>query len=452
MTEPVDLRLEGGSLLPLSERPSRDYGVAIEGERIAAVGRTDSLPAARRTIDVDGSIIAPGVVDEHVHDRSLGQSHKEDWETLTRSAAAGGVTTVLGHGNTDPYVERPADLERKFALAEQAALVDFGCFAWITDENYDDLAPLSAAGAVGFQASLAERPLDNGQLLTAMARCARTDRRLGLHVEDGDILESRWADAQTSGEERPIDHCRGRPAVAEAVGAQTAIRLARRTNCPLHVFQVSAGSTLDPLARARRRGLDVTVETCPHYLQFTDAAVAEQGSVAVVSPPLRSETERDSLWERGVEDGTIDCIGTDHAPHTDAEKRIDDPFGSSRGVSHGFVGLETAVPMLLTFAAADRLSYSQWRRLHSEMPARVWGLYPTKGSLQVGTDADITVVDPDREWTFDGDDLRSKGTVTPFDGETFQGAVTTTIVRGRVVYRDGDVVGNPGWGTRVGKT
>lgn len=452
MTEPVDLRLENGSLLPLSDERDGDCGVAIEGERIAAIGRTDSLPAARRTIDVGGGIIAPGVVDEHVHDRSLGQSHKEDWETLTRSAAAGGVTTVLGHGNTDPYVERPADLERKFALAERHAVVDFGCFAWITDENYENLAPLASAGAVGFQASLAERPLNSGELLTAMANCAETDRRLGLHVEDGDILESPWADAQTSGAERPTDHCRGRPPVAEVVGARTATQLARETDCPLHVFLVSAGSTLDPLARARQRGLDVTVETCPHYLRFTDAELTEQGSVAVVSPPLRSEDERAALWERGIENGVVDCIGTDHAPHTDAEKRVEDPFDSLRGVSHGFVGLETAVPMLLTFAAADRLSYSQWCRLHSEMPARTWGLYPNKGSLQVGTDADITVVDPDREWTFDSDALRSRGTVTPFDGEAFHGAVTTTVVRGRVVYADGDVLGDPGWGTRVQRT
>lgn len=450
MTEPVDLRLENGSLLPLSDDRDGDCGVAIDGGRIAAVGRTDSLPAARRTIDVGGGIIAPGVVDEHVHDRSLGQSHKEDWETLTRSAAAGGVTTVLGHGNTDPYVERPADLERKFALAERDALVDFGCFAWVTDENHEDLAPLASAGAVGFQASLAERPLDSGQLLTTMANCAETDCRLGLHVEDGDILESQWADAQTSGAERPIDHCR--PPVAEVVGARTATQLARVTDCPLHVFLVSAGSTLDPLLRAKQRGLDVTVETCPHYLRFTDAELTEQGSVAVVSPPLRSHDERAALWECGIENGVVDCIGTDHAPHTDAEKRVDDPVASLRGVSHGFVGLETAVPMLLTFAAADRLSYDQWRRLHSEMPARTWGLYPTKGSLQIGTDADITVVDPNLEWTLDRTTLRSKGTVTPFDGKEFRGAVTTTVVRGRVVYESGAVVGDPGWGRRVERT
>lgn len=449
MTERVDLRLTNGSLLTPDGVLSGGYGVAIDGERIAAVGRTDSLPPARRTIDVDGNVIAPGAVDEHVHDRSLGQSHKEDWATLTRSAAAGGVTTVLGHGNTDPYVERPADLERKFGLADRDAVVDFGAFAWVTEENYDRLAPLSAAGAVGFQASLAERPLDSGQLLTAMANCADTDRRLGLHVEDGAILDSRWADERTSGEERPRDHCRGRPAVAEAVGARTAVELAQETGCPLHVFQVSAGSTLDPLVRGKESGLDLTVETCPHYLRFTDAEMARQGSVAVVSPPLRSKSERALLWERGIEGGAVDCIGTDHAPHTDAEKRVEDPHGSIRGVSHGFVGLETAVPAMLTFAAAGRLSYPQWRRLHSEMPARTWGLYPNKGSLQVGTDADITVVDPDRAWTLGRARLRSKGTVTPFDGERFQGAVTTTVVRGRVVYADGEVVGDPGWGTRV---
>jgi len=469
----VDFRLENASLLTSAGLVTGDNGVAVDGETIVAVGRTDSLPPACRTIDCEGNIVAPGIVDEHVHDRSLGQTHKEDWGTLTRSAAAGGVTTVLGHGNTDPFVERPGDVERKLDLAAASAIVDFGCFAWVTAENYDRLGPLAAAGAVGFQASLAEAPLDSGQLLAATEHCVPTGRRFGVHVEDGAIIDARRAaveangkgttsgegatsgegttngEGATSGEGTAIDHCRGRPAVAEAVGAATVVELARETGCPLHVFQVSAGSTLDPLVRAKREGLDLTVETCPHYLRFTEAEMARQGSVAVVSPPLRSEAERDRLWSVGIDGGCVDCIGTDHAPHTDAEKRVDDPFGPVRGVSHGFVGLETAVPMLLTFVAQGRLSLAEWIGLHSEMPARVWGLYPEKGSLHVGTDADLVVVDPDREWTFDRANLRSKGTVTPFDGERFRGAVVTTIVRGRVVYEDGAVTGDSGWGERV---
>jgi len=445
----VDLRIENASLLTPAGLVSGNNGVAIDGESIVAVGRTDSLPPAGQTIDCEGQIVAPGIVDEHVHDRSLGQSHKEDWETLTRSAAAGGVTTVLGHGNTDPFVERPGDVERKLDLAAADAIVDFGCFAWVTEENYDRLGPLAAAGAVGFQASLAERPLDSGELLVAMEHCVPTGRRFGVHVEDGTILDTRRAAVEASGEGTAIDHCRGRPPVAEAVGARTVVELARETGCPLHVFQVSAGSTLDPLIRAKRGGLDVTVETCPHYLQFTEAEMERQGSVAVVSPPLRSEAERQQLWKIGLDSGCVDCIGTDHAPHTDAEKHVDEPFGPVRGVSHGFVGLETAVPMLLTFADRGRLSYTKWIGLHSAMPARVWGLYPEKGSLDVGTDADIVIVDPEREWTFDRANLRSKGTVTPFDGERFRGAVSTTIVRGKVVYEDDTVVDDPGWGTRV---
>jgi dihydroorotase/allantoinase len=447
--ETVDLRIEDASLLKPRGLVDGDNGVAIDGETIVAVGRTDSLPPARQTIDCEGKIVAPGIVDEHVHDRSLGQSHKEDWETLTRSAAAGGVTTVLGHGNTDPFVERPGDIERKLDLAARDAIVDFGCFAWVTQENYDQLDPLAEAGAVGFQASLAECPLDSGQLLTAMEHCVPTGRRFGVHVEDGAIIDSQRATVEASSEGTPIDHCRGRPPVAENVGAMTVVELARETGCPIHVFQVSAGSTLDPLVRAKRDGLDVTVETCPHYLQYTEAEMAQQGSVAVVSPPLRSAAERERLWIQGIDGGIVDCLGTDHAPHTNAEKHVDDPFGSIRGVSHGFVGLETAVPMLLTFVARGRLSYTQWIRLHSEMPAHAWGLHPEKGSLNVGTDADIVIIDPNRDWIFDSTNLRSKGTVTPFDGERFRGAVTATIVRGEIVYDDGTVIGDPGWGACV---
>jgi dihydroorotase/allantoinase len=444
----AETRIENARLLTEAGLTDGGMGVAVAGSELVATGRDGSLPPADRVVDVEGAIVAPGIVDEHVHDRSLGQTHKEDWETLTRAAAAGGATTVLGHGNTDPFVEDPDHLERKFERARRDALVDFGAFAWVTSNNYDRLAPLADAGAVGFQASLAERAPTDGQLLKAMETVAQLEERLGVHVENGAIIDRRTESLRAGDSDHPSDHGRARPAVAERAGAATVVELARETGCPLHVFQVSAGSTLVPLERARRDGLDLTVETCPHYLWFTDEEMDRQGSAAVVSPPLRSGAERDRLRE-GIAEGVVDCIGTDHAPHTDAEKAVEDPFGSVWEVDHGFVGLETAVPALLTLASEGLLTLPEWIRMASSEPARTWGLYPQKGSLQPGTDADLVVIDPDREWTLDRTDLHSKGRVTPFDGQRFRGRVTATMVRGEFVYRKGEVVGSPGDGRRV---
>lgn len=445
----ADIRFVNGSILTVAGLTSGNNGIAVSDGQIRALGRTDTLPSAETTIDVDGAIIAPGIVDEHVHDRSLGQRHKENWTTLTRAAAAGGATTVLGHGNTEPFVDAPEHIERKLERASRNALVDFGCFAWVTPNNYDGLKSLSEAGAVGFQASLAERALDSGQLLTAMEYCATTDSRLGLHVEDGTVIDDRTAMLREAGADAPTAHGRVRPPVAERTGAGIVVELARETGCPIHVFQVSTGSALEHLERGKRAGVDMTVETCPHYLWFTEEAVAEQGSVAVVSPPLRSEAEQTLLWERGITGGLVDCLGTDHAPHTDEEKHTDNPFDSLWDVWHGFVGLETAVPAMLTLIEEGRLTYSEWIRMHSTAPAKTWGLYPQKGSLQVGTDADLVIVDPDCEWTAASDRLHSKGTVTPFDGTTFSGRVKMTVLGGELIYHDGTVLGSPGDGTNV---
>ena len=424
-------------------------GVAVDEGKIVSVGMASSLPDAHRTIDAGGNILAPGLVDEHVHDRSIGQRHKEEWETLTRAAAAGGVTTVLGHGNTDPFVDRPAVLKRKLTRASRGAVVDFGCFAWLTPDSYDRVEPLVEAGAVGLQASLEERALETGQLQTAMIQVERLNERLGIHVEDGPIIDSQHRRIQSSELGDPISHCRSRPTIAEVVGAATVVELAANTGCPIHVFQVSSGHTLEPLARGKRMGLDLTVETTPHYLWFDDSEMLKQGSLAIVSPPLRTAKERSLLWTEGIIPGVIDCIGTDHAPHTDTEKYLNRPFESVWDVAPGFVGVETAASVMLTFVDHGRLTLPQWVRLHSTNPAKTWGLYPQKGSLQVGTDADLILVDDTVDRTIDRTALNSKSTATVWDGETLIGSVQTTIVRGDVVYDDGMILVDNGYGEEV---
>ncbi|ARS90195.1 allantoinase AllB [Natrarchaeobaculum aegyptiacum] len=451
----VDLAVRNCTVVTPSGRVA-DAGVAVDDGTIVAVGRSDQLPEAERTLDADGNVLVPGIVDCHIHNREPGLEYKEDWETATRAAAAGGVTTVVGMPNTDPVIDRPDHLELKLERGEASAHVDFGSYVVVTSENVDEIGALDEAGALGYKVFLGSTvgdvpPPSDGEIIEAMERIQETGKRLGFHEENGEIIDYYTERFQTEGRNEPIDHAHSRPVIAEREAVERMITFAEETGAKIHMFHVSSGSAAEAVARGKDRGVDVTAETCPHYLWFTEEVLREKGNVARVQPPIRDADEHERLWSVGIDDGAIDCIATDHAPHTSDEKMVDDPFGNTWDAISGFVGLETEVPAMLTFVDQGRLSLEEWVYRHATRPAQVWGLYPQKGSLQVGTDADFTIVDPDREWTLeDADELHSKSRVTPFEGESFVGDAVTTVVRGEIVYDDGAVVGDSGYGTAVG--
>lgn len=455
MTAEADLVVRNCTVVtPAGRTP--DAGVAVADGRIVAVGRSDSLPAAARTLDGGGDVLVPGVVDPHIHNRTPGLEQKGDWESETRAAAAGGVTSVVGMPNTDPVVDSPARLERKLRLGDENALVDFGVHAAVTDDSYDRVAALAATGATGFKVFLGTTvgevpPPDDGQLLDAMRAAADAGVRVGFHEENAAVVDHETAKTRAAGRDRPLDHARSRPVLAEREAVSRIGLYAAETGCPVHAFHVSSGSAAAELRRARERGADLTAEATPHHLWFDEDALRADGvgNLARVNPPLRSRVERDGL-RAALADGTVGCLGSDHAPHTDADKGLADPHGDTWAASSGFVGLETEVPALLTLVQEGLLSLETWVDRASRAPAKAWDLYPEKGSLQVGTHADLTLLDPDREWTLDRATLHSKNTATPFDGTAFVGRATATVVRGRVVYdEDRGVLADPGDGERL---
>ncbi|MFC6767077.1 allantoinase AllB [Natrinema soli] len=450
----VDLVVRNSTVVtPAGRTP--DAGVAVEDGRIVAVGRSDRLPDADRVLDAEGNVLVPGIVDCHIHNREPGLEYKEDWESATRAAAAGGVTTVVGMPNTDPVIDSPANLELKFERGEASAHVDFQSYAVVTSENLDLIPDIDEVGPLGFKVFLGSTvgdvpPPNDGEILEAMEKIRETGKRLGFHEENGEIIDHYTERFKAEGRNEPIDHSRSRPVIAEREAVERMITFAEETGARIHMFHVSSGSAAEAVGRGKNRGVDVTAETTPHYLWFTEDVMREKGNVARVQPPIRDAAEHDRLWEVGIDDDAIDCIATDHAPHTPAEKKVDDPFGNTWDAISGFVGLETEVPAMLTFVDQGRLSLEEWVRRHSTRPAQVWGMYPQKGSVQVGTDADFTIVDPNLEWTLeDRGELHSKNCVTPFGGESFTGKAIATVVRGQVVYEDGDVIGESGYGTRV---
>jgi len=432
-----------------------ESGVAVSDGEIVAVGRPDQLPDADRTIDAEGNVLVPGIIDCHIHNREPGLEYKEDWESATRAAAAGGVTTVVGMPNTDPVIDRPEHLALKLERAEASAYVDFGSYVVVTSENLKRIPALDEAGALGYKIFLGSTvgdvpPPNDGEILEAMHAIRDTGKRLGFHEENGEIIDHYTEKFQAESRNEPIDHAHSRPVIAEQEAIERMITFAEETGVKIHMYHVSSGSGAKAVARGKARGVDVTAETTPHYLWFTEEVYREKGNVARIQPPIRDANERERLWRVGIDGGAIDCVATDHAPHTDEEKGVDDPFGNTWESISGFVGLETEVPVMLSFVDEGRLTLEEWVDLHSRRPAQVWDLYPKKGSLQVGTDADFTIVDPDREWTLeDRETLHSKTTVTPFEGESFVGKALTTVVRGEVVYDDGELVGKSGYGTRA---
>lgn len=434
------------------EGRQENAGIAVTDGKIVAVGREESLPPAADTVGLEGQTVVPGLVDCHIHTRQPGQEHKENWETATLAAAAGGVTTVIGMPNTDPILDTPARVEDAMATAEDLAHVDFQTHVVVTSDNLDEIPGLAETGIAGFKVFLGitfgdiEAPTD-GELVEAMGRIAETGKRLGFHEENDEIREHLETKFRREGKTDTIYHNRSRPPIAEAEAVSRVCLFADHTGCPVHMFHLSSGSAAETLQRWQQRQVNATAETAPHYLWFTEETVEQQGTVARVQPPLRTAAERDQLWTVGLEQDVVNCVATDHAPHTDAEKGVGDPTQSVWETPGGFPGLETQAAAMLTFVSEGRLSMEEWTRLHSRQPAKTWGMHPEKGSLLVGTDADFTVVDPTEAWTLDRHQLHSKSTATPWDGEQFVGAVKLTVVRGQPVY-DGEVLAEPGYGTR----
>jgi dihydroorotase len=385
-----------------------------------------------RMFDARGAVIAPGLVDLHVHLREPGQSGKETIETGTRAAAAGGFTTIACMPNTDPVVDTPAWVEWVRRRAEAAGHCEVLPIAAVTvGQNGEQLAPLealAAAGAVAFS--------DDGRPVTSaamMRRALEYARPSGLpiicHEEDaslkGDGVMHEGFTATRLG-------LRGIPGEAESVMCRRDADLAELTGGRVHLAHLSYHSSFDALRDAKRRGLRVTGETCPHYWVLTDEAVGDYDTSAKMNPPLRSEADRDACIA-AIVDGTVDCFTTDHAPHTADEKSR--PFSDA---PFGIVGLETALALTLTYLVEPgHLTLERAVELWTEAPRRIFGL--PEVTLEPGSQADLVLFDPQAPWTVEPSLFHTKGRHTPFAGWRLKGRVLITMLEGRVTHSAEDV-------------
>ncbi len=443
----VDLIVKNGTIVTPRET-YRGHVLIAEG-RVLDIMVRDALPAAPEEIDAAGLHVLPGLIDAHVHFRAPGLEYKEDWTTGSQAAAAGGITTVLDMPNVVPPTSSVEALEARLARARGRSYVDYGLYAVIVAGNMPALRPLAEAGVVGYKVYLGETvgnipPPPDGELIDAWRVVAATGLRSGVHAEDTGIISYLRAKLQARGRRDPLAHLESRPAVAEEEAISRAILFAREAGSRLMIHHMSAAAGVDLLRRAKEAGVDVMGETCPQYLLMEGEDMVRKGlgSLLKINPPVRSKEHGEALW-RGLLDGTIDVLATDHSPHTPEEKMARSPMEDIWKAVSGFPGVETGVPLMLTQVNAGRLSLNHYVKVAAEGPARAWGLWPRKGALARGADADLTIVDMQKNATIDKDRLHSKSKVTPFDGVRVTGMPVYTILRGRVVMKAGEPCGTP---------
>jgi len=422
----------------------RSCAIAAKDGKVAWVGANSNAPNADRVVDASGLIVLPGVIDAHVHMRDPGATYKEDFRTGTAAAAAGGVTLVFDMPNNTPPTEDVEALRTKAKAAQDKALVDYALYGAITKGNTGEITSLIGAGVIGFKCYMAETtgsvaPPPEAELREDLALVGRAGRRVSVHAEDDSMIRQRISRLRETGRSDAIAHYESRPGIAEEKAVRRAITLARYAKCNLHIAHLSSAAGARAVRGAKRspRGSrsDVTAETCPQYLLLDKEDYAEKGSMMKSNPSIKRREDRLALWT-AVRDGTVDMIATDHAPHTIEEKTSG---ASIFEQASGFPGLETSVALMLTCVNRDLLSLSEYVRLTSEGPAKAWGLYPKKGCIAVGADADFTVVDTKREWRIDPAKFVSKAKYSPFEGFKAKGAAVYTVVRGCVVMDHGHV-------------
>ena len=410
--------------------------VGVSGGRIAATAPLEAGLEGRRVVQLDDdAVLLPGLVDTHVHVNEPGRTEWEGFATATRAAAAGGLTTILDMPlNSVPPTVDLAALEVKRKSAEGQCFVDVGFWGGAIPGNLGELQRLHDAGVFGFKCFLLHsgvdefpplRPADLGAYLETLAGF---DGLMIVHAEDSDAIDH----APSCHGDRYLDFLSSRPRTAENLAIVHVIQAARATRARAHILHLSSSDALPLLASARRDGVRVTAETCPHYLALTAEEIPDGATQYKCCPPVREASNREQLW-RGLADGTIDCVVSDHSPCTPELKRLDiGDFGQAWG---GISSLEIGLPVVWTEALRRGFALTDVVRWMAEGPARLVGLQ-RKGRIAPGYDADLCVFAPDETFVVDSQRLHHKHHLTPYDGRPLRGVVRGTWLRGQEL--DGD--------------
>jgi allantoinase len=431
----------------------------INEGKIAAICEQELDGEAKKTTDANEKYVLPGFIDTHVHSRDPGPTYKEDFYYSTQAAAAGGITTVFEMPNTTPPINNVENLYKQQDNLTPKAHVDFGIWGiCLGDLNRSDILPLHEAGVIGFKffwgyAINSETfqleynykdgdegvipPLSDGEVYDIFKEVEKTGQILAIHAENNEIIQRLTKQVEDSGRRDYEALLEGRPNLAEELTIQSGISMAKSLGTRLHILHVSTGEGVKLVRQAQVEGYPITSETCPHFLFLSNEDYEKVGPQMKVYPPVKYKKDQDELW-CGINDGTVSIVCSDHAPHTEEEKD-----GDLWSIPAGMCGVETLAPLLLNAVSEGKITLKQVCDVLSENPAKQYGIFPKKGSLAVGTDADITVVDMNAEMVIKRENLHSKSKVTAFDQFPVKGVPVATIVRGVTVMEDGEIVSAP---------
>jgi allantoinase len=413
---------------------------------ISSISIFEDVPSGAELIEAaPESLVMPGLVDTHVHVNEPGRTDWEGFETATRAAAAGGVTTIVDMPlNSIPPTTTLEGFESKLAAADGKLHVDCGFWGGVVPGNTGELSKLWNAGVVGFKCFLIHSGVDEfpnvaeSDLRQAMPELARLGAMLIVHAEVPGPVEAACcnaADGESSSSYETF--LRSRPRAAENEAINLIIRLSRETGCPVHVVHHSSADALPALRTAKKFGLPLTVETCPHYLYFAAEDIHDGATEFKCCPPIRERQNQETLWE-ALRDGTIDMIVSDHSPCPPEMKlREQGDFMKAWG---GISSLQLRLPVIWTEASARGFTTEQLREWLCTAPARQVGLKHLKGCLKPGADADIVIWNPEREFTVEPSMIHHRHKLTPYAGELLRGVVEKTFLRGQMVYDDGEIV------------
>jgi allantoinase len=430
--------------------------VAYEGVIYISDGKITGITRSLKgipgeVIDAQGLFVLPGAIDAHIHMMDPGYTDREDFITGTSAAARGGVTTVIELPNqSKPLIYTAKGLEDKKNYLSNRSLVDFGLMGGLSLDYKKDLKGMWDAGALGFKGFTAARPGEQvllaGHLEEIFEELKSFDGVALIHAEDDSILKYNERKLKELGRKDYLSVSEWRSREAEAMAVKQVIDVAEAVGASVAIAHVSLPELVQYIWLAKGRGAKVYSETCPQYFTLTEEDLAAKGPFNKFTPPPRSREEADGIW-KNLKMYQIDMVNSDHCPHQREVKEtgLDDIWEAPFGIP----GVETTTRLLLDGVTRGLISINAVARLRSENPSLIFGLGDQKGFIEVGYDADLIFVDLDREAVLNDDDVVSKCKWTPYSGKKIRGDITLTMVRGKVVMKDGQVIGSPGWGRFV---
>lgn len=444
----ADLEVYGGQIV--SPRGVGEGVIYVRDGKVAAVTRGRET-AAKMSIDATGLYVLPGCVDGHVHMMDPGFTDREDFITGTAAAARGGATTIIEHHRHAPPTISAAILKEKQAYLGRRSLVDFSLMGGALPSNQGEIPGMWANGAVSFKGFTCEihgqDPLLEGDLYELFTQLAKIDGMCLLHCEHDHLLKWNERKLKATGRKDPMVIADWRSPLAEVLAVRNVAYLAEVTGCKVVIAHVSQPAVLREIAAARGRGARIFAETCVQYLHLTTEDLKRHGGLMKFTPPPRDPKTVESMWEM-VRQGYVHLISSDHCPFPHKEKAADDIWE----IPFGIPGVETTLRLMLTAVNAGKIQLTQIPELMSEGPARLYNLYPQKGNLEPGADADMVLVDMNRREVLTNDGILSRCGWTPYAGREIVGGPVMTISRGKVLVTEGQVHEETDWGHFITRT